>query len=134
MANANFSTFWSNEVLDHLFGKGGRDYASPTLWIALSTTEPSNDGSNVTEPADGYARVSCVASTWTAGAADSLINSLTVSFGEASGDWGNISHFAIYDSITNGNMLAAGSIAVTKAIDIGDTPKFAPGLFKIKLV
>jgi len=43
-----FSNYWENKILDHIFGKGS--YAPPTIYVGLSTADPTDDGSGLAEP------------------------------------------------------------------------------------
>ena len=50
-----FSDYWENKILDHIFGKGS--YTPPTIYVGLSTADPTDDGSGLAEPSgNGYAR------------------------------------------------------------------------------
>jgi len=125
----NISTYWANEILDHLFGKGA--YTPPTIYVALSTSEPTDTGTNVTEPAGGaYARKATAAADWNAssvGAGRIIDNANAIEFAEASGSWGTLSHFALYDAPEAGNFLGWGALATSKAVGSGDTARFAAG-------
>ncbi len=119
-----FTDYLELKVLDHLFG--GEAYEQPAIvWVALSTTEIEDDGTGITEPAaeDGYARVE-IGNTPTddewedaelaMGPDEYEIarkrNSEVLEFPEATGDWGEITHFALFDSAVGGNMLAYGEL------------------------
>lgn len=131
----SFSDFLELEVLDQIFG--ALDYAEPaTLYIALSTADPTEDGSGLAEPAGGsYARKSVDnnKTTWTTAAAGALANAIAIEFVQATGDWGTITHFAIMDAASGGNMLGYGVLGTAKAIDNGDTARFAIGELDITL-
>jgi hypothetical protein len=69
-----FSDYWENKILDHIFGKG--NYTPPTIYVGLSTTDPTDDGSGLTEPSgNGYTRVQTFASDWNAASNSTLDNS-----------------------------------------------------------
>lgn len=126
----SFADFWEGEILDHLFSIGA--YAAPATWIGLSTADPLDDASGLAEPAGGsYARVQ-VDAAWSR-AGNEVDNDAEIAFPEATGDWGTISHFAIFDANAAGNMMAHGSLAASKAIDTGDTLKFPAGDLNITL-
>jgi hypothetical protein len=128
----SFSDYWENEILDHVFGKGS--YAPPTIYVALSTADPTDDGSGIAEPnGDGYARVQTQASEWNTASAGSLDNANDITFPEATGNWGTISHFALFDAASAGNMLAHGTLSQSKNIGSGDTAKFAAGDLDVSL-
>ena len=109
--------------LDHVFENTA--FTVPTnIYIALSTTLPAEDGTNVSEPGAGaYARK--VMNTWNAAAARKVTNNGVITFATATAAWGNITHYAIYDAITAGNFLAYGSLAVAKDVVNGNTPCIA---------
>lgn len=127
----SFSNYLENELLDHLLKTGA--YSVPTnIYIALSTADPGESGGTIAEPSgNNYARTAC--NTWDTAASGQSANTGAVTFPQASGSWGTISHFALYDASTSGNMLAYGSLAVSKAIGSGDTAQFAAGAITIGL-
>lgn len=128
----SFGNFWENEILDHLFGKGS--YSPPTIYVVLSTADPTDDASGLAEPSGGsYARVATSGATWTTASGGALDNASAITFPTATGSWGTISHFALYDGSSGGNMLAHGDLAVEKAIVSGDTLQFAAGALDVTL-
>ena len=125
----SFSNYLENELLDHLFGCSTRDFSSPAnIFIALSTADPTEDGSGLAEPSgNGYARKSTAGTDWNASSGGSVDNSGELSFPEATGAWGTLTHFALFDAASGGNMLAHGSLSQSKAIENGDTAIFGAG-------
>ncbi len=128
----SFSNHWEDEILDHLFGKGS--YTPPTIYVALSTADPTDDASGLAEPSgNGYARKVTAASDWNASSGGATANANAIEFAEASGSWGTVTHFALYDALSGGNMLAHGSLTTSKAITSGDTASFAAGDLDVTL-
>lgn len=123
----SISDFLEDELIDHVFDTGA--YTPPTVYVALSTTEPADDGSNVSEPSDGYARVAH--SSWDAASSRLTENTGVITFPQASGDWGTITHYALYDALTDGDMLGAGALSVSKNVVSGNTPTIADGEIEI---
>lgn len=128
---AGFSNYAEEMVLDHIVGKAS--FTMPSVWVALSTTEPQEDGTGVTEPSDGYVRKSTAAADWEDAVGGAIQNANDITFAEASGSWGSITHFALYDAASGGNMLAYSILGAAKTISSGDTPKFAAGDLDITL-
>ena len=127
-----FSDYWENKILDHIFGKGS--YTSPTIYVGLSTADPTDVGSGLAEPrGNGYARTQTSASDWNAASNGSLDNSNDITFAQATGSWGTITHFALFDAITAGNMLAHGVLSQSKTIGNSDTARFQAGDLDISL-
>ena len=123
----NISDALANALLDHFFGKAA--YTPPTnIFVALSTTEPSDAGGNVTEPTgNNYSRKQTAPADWDTSASRGIDNANVLEFPEASGSWGTITHFALYDAATNGTFLGWGALTSSKIIGENDTPRFAAG-------
>lgn len=115
------TNYAANRVLQALCGKASSITLGQTAYVGLSTTTPTAAGGNVTEPSgNGYSRVmlgNCSQSytqkmgTPSGGA---VSNTEIIYCTEATGAWGTITHFCIYDALTGGNLLAYG--ALTTAI------------------
>jgi len=122
----SFSDYLEDEVLDHVLGAGV--FTPPgAVYVALSRADPTDTGSGMDEPSgDGYSRVAVTnnLTEWPASVAGSKSNANPVLFSEATGAWGTISHFAIFDDPTAGNMLMYSALAVPKAITSGDVLEF----------
>lgn len=130
----SFSDFLEDELLDHVLMKGA--YTPPTnIFVALCTADPTDagTGSTITEPASNYARVSTSGSDWDAAASGATANATAIEFTQATGSWGTITHFALVDAASAGNMLGHGALDTSKAIESGDTAKFAIGELDITL-
>lgn len=127
----SFSNYLEIELLDQIVGK--TDYTMPTAYVALCTADPTDAGTgaamNEVADANAYARVSTAGADWNAAAAGSISNANDISFTEATGAWGTVTHFAIVDNTTHGagNVLVHGSLAASKAVASGDTVKFEGG-------
>ena len=128
----SFADYWENEILDHLFGKG--NYTPPTIYVGLSTADPTDDATGLAEPSgNAYARVATSGANWNAASSGTIDNANDITFPEASGSWGTLTHFALFDAASGGNMLAHGSLSVSKTISSGDTAKFAAGDLDVSL-
>lgn len=122
----SFSDWTEDNVLDHLVGKTA--FPMPTAFVGLSTADPLDDASGLAEPVgNGYARVTTVGGDWNAASGGSISNANDVTFPQASGDWGTLTHFAVFDAASGGNMLFHGSLTSSKHIESGETAKFAGG-------
>ncbi len=133
----SFSNYLEVSLLDHVFGTGegaAHTFARPDKWIALCKTAviEADSGVTITEPTSGsYGRV--LMSTWDKATAGATENTLDITYIQATGNWGTILDFAICDAETDGNVLAYGSLTVSKSVESGDTPKFAVGDLDITL-
>lgn len=134
----SFSDQLENDVLDHVFG--GTTYTQPTtVWIGLSTADPGEAAAGLAEPSgNGYARVARVnnSTTWRAAASGVKQNSAELTFPEASGSWGTISHVALWVHPTSTGaavFLGSGALGTSKAVTTGDTPRFQTDSLQVNL-
>jgi hypothetical protein len=107
-------------------------YTSPTtVYAALFTSDPTDAGSGTECTGSGYARK---AITFAAPSNGVTTNSAAAcEFDQATGDWGTLTHFAIFDALTTGNMLYYGALTASKTIANGDVFKFATSSVTVTL-
>ena len=131
----SFSDYTEQGLLNSYFGNTsafGTLSSRPNIFVGLSSTAPNDAGANVTEPVgNAYARVATTPGDWNnaaAGDPSSVTNANAITFAEATGDWvggANLTHAVFYDSLSGGNYLGAGPLAVPKPVTNGDTAEFA---------
>jgi len=92
---------------------------SPTnLYLGLFLSDPEEDASGTEASGGGYARTQ-VAWNFLAGRVDAVGNSGLVTFPTATADWGVVTHWAVFDSVTGGNMLYFGSANLARDTSVG---------------
>ena len=129
----SFSDYLENKLLDHVF-RDTAFTAPSTLYVGLYTTAPTDAGGGTEVSGGSYARVSCVpASTFAAASSGATQTTSTVTFPQASGTWGTVVAFGIFDQATSGNLLAWGDLTLSKSISSGDIASFAVGDIDITL-
>lgn len=102
----------------------------PTAWyIGLFTTAPTETGGGTELSGSGYVRRSA---TFTV-SGDTASNSAAIEFPEATGSWGTITHAAVFDALSGGNMIASGALATSKLIGTGDILRIPVGGFDVTL-
>lgn len=114
----NKTTYLENKILDHVLrgNVGATAYAQPAaIYIALltATATEAGGGTEVSTAATGYARQQI---TFNAAANGATANSAAIVFPKSTAAWGTITHFAIYDAATGGNMLYYGALSASVAI------------------
>lgn len=127
------STYFKNLVADHVWHTSAETALPATYYLALSSTEPMEDGTGVTEPetASGYVRVPIVD---LADAVDGAVNNTTViSWPELITDQGAASYWAIFDAPSGGHLLMGNSLS-TKHLDAGMELKFNPGKLTLRVL
>lgn len=117
------SNYLENEILDHVLGTGAFTHPS-TVYIGLSTGSFGEDNSGTELSGSGYARQAIGFSAASGGTAS---NSANVDFPAATGSWGSVSHYGIFDASSAGNLLIHGAFSSAKTIATGDILRVASG-------
>lgn len=124
----SFTNYTETETLEWLLTTGS--VTRPTAWyIGLFTAAPGEAGGGTEVSGGSYARESA---TFTV-SGDTASNSGNIEFSEATASWGTITHVAIFDAVSGGNMLAYASLTASKAIDSGDILRIPAGDLDITL-
>lgn len=113
------TTYFLNTVAGNLFLSDTSTPLPDAYYLGLSTTAPSADGTGVTEPSSsaGYRRVEIT--DLSAPVSGVVTSTIDIEFPESLDDWGTISHYAVFDSETNGNLLIYGSLQRARSMDEG---------------
>ena len=111
----------TKKILEAIVGRD--DMYGDVVYLGLSSTTPTSNGTNITEPSGGgYKRVLVgkegVAETYKFGSASSngtsITNSTEIYFPESTGSWGPaLTHFVFYNSPTatsSSNVIAFGEL------------------------
>jgi hypothetical protein len=130
------SNFLENKVLDHVLKNTA--YTQPSsLYVGLFTNTSGNAAANLeagtlTDEVSGgsYARQSAAFSAASGGSAST---SATITFPAATANWGTITHVAVIDALTSGNVLFWGAVTTSKTIETGDTFQITSGNLTISL-
>ena len=137
MAYEGFSEYAIDKILDHATGKAA--WTMPTdVYVALFNGDPLGAGTELADPpATDYAREAMADTDWNAAAfvspTGTITNATDTDFGTAGAAWGTVSHFAVYDDPTAGNMLWSGPLEVTRSVQLNDPVKFPAGELKVRL-
>tara|TARA_R110000787_G_scaffold177797_1_gene289736 strand:- start:438 stop:824 length:387 start_codon:yes stop_codon:yes gene_type:complete len=117
------SDYLENEILDHILGTGA--YTMPTtVYVGLSTGSFADDNSGTELTGSGYARV---AASFGAAASGTASNDAAVEFPAATGSWGVVSNFGVFDASSSGNLLIHGAFSASKTITTGDILRVSVG-------
>ena len=117
---------YANTMLSNLFSSG---------YIGLSTTQPLDDGTGVTEPttAAGYARVSTGNGNFTS-ANGSITNKGYIYFPEATASWGTVMYLCVFDgSSASSRLRYFGALTSPKEISSGSVPLFRPNSINVSI-
>jgi hypothetical protein len=125
------SDYLENALLDHVLKNTA--YSQPaTLYLGLFTASTGLEANSPSAEVSGgsYARKTAA---FAAAASGSAATSGTITFDTATDNWGTITHVAVMDAITSGNVLFWGAVTTSKVIENGDTFQVSSGNLTISL-
>ena len=133
---SGFSNHSAQQVINHFIRRIAQPVPDGTF-LALMTADPTdaNDSSKEVTGA-WYARqevtswlapVNATDYTYTANTNDIAFNAVT-------GGAATVTHYAVYDALTAGNLLSSGPFPTTKVLNVDDVPtlKAGEGILKFK--
>jgi hypothetical protein len=135
---AALSDYLENKLIDWLLRN--QTFTPPaTAYVGLLTAAPSDTGGGTGVSGGSYARVSVASSlanwagtqsagstTASSGTGGTTSNNGTITFPAPTANWGTVTHFAVYDASTAGNLLFWAALTTSKTVNNGDAaPSFA---------
>lgn len=133
----SLTDYGENAIVDHIFR--GTAFTAPTVIAVGLFTSACSDAGGGTEVSGGsYARATLnpSASNWkstngttsgaSSGTSGQTSNAVAITFPAPTANWGSITHFAIFDAASSGNMLICQALSSAKTVNSGDSaPSFA---------
>ena len=120
---AEFTNYLEDKIIDHMLRN--QAYTPPsTVYLALFTAAPSDAGGGTEVSGGSYARQAVTLSAASGGASS---NSADITFPQATADWGTVTHCALMDAASGGNMLMWTALDASKTVNNGDTFKISAG-------
>lgn len=111
---AGLSDYAERAALDALF--------TGTLYVALFTAAPDDSGGGTEVSTGGYARKAATfAAAATAGGVTRKATSNSQSWTASGANYGTLTHGAIFDAVSGGNMLAWGALPAPRVVNDGDS-------------
>jgi hypothetical protein len=136
---STIGTVMQNRVLSWL--KGSTFTAAPaTVYIALWTTAPANDGTGgteVTTSGTAYARQAITTSTGFSAVSgtnpETMTNANTITWAAATANYGTVVGASIMDASTGGNLLWNVTLGASQTVNSGSTASIAAGAMSINV-
>lgn len=95
-------------------------------YVALFITATADDGTGTEVTGGAYARQPAGLLEAT-GASGTTSNTADITFPTATADWGIVTHLAVMDAVTGGNMIMHSILDASKTVNNGDTFKINAG-------
>lgn len=124
------SNITENYILDSILGSNrNTTFFGGTVYIALFTSNPGEAFSGTEVSGGSYARVSSTnnSTNWPDASGGSKSNGTSITFPSATGSWGAVTHWAIMDASTAGNIILYDALSTPVNPISGDTPFFDVG-------
>lgn len=115
--SAQTSMYLRQYVMEHVLMRANHD-SPDNLYLALFLEDPTPYGTGTEVSGDGYARQE-VAWEFT-DRVDEAMNSAMLNFPAALEDWGTVTHWGVYDSVTGGNLLYFAEAKLPRVTETGD--------------
>lgn len=127
------SDYLEDKVLDHVLGNTA--FTQPSnIYLALFTAdtglESNSPSAEISTSGTAYSRQ---AVSFGAASSGSASTDATVTFSAATANWGTITHVAVMDASTSGNVLFYGAVTTSKTIESGDTFQVSSGNLTVSL-
>lgn len=122
------SDTYENNFLDAVLGQGFTK--DVTTYLALFTTAPTDSALGTEVSGGSYARVAVTnnGTNWSNATSSQKKNGVAITFPQASGSWGTVTHFAVMNHVSSSSataMIAWGALTSSRTVSSGDTPQFA---------
>lgn len=123
------TSYFLNLVAGNVMHSASTSSLPASYYVALSTSVPSEDGSGFAEVSGGgYTRGGFGSATEPVDGA--VANLFDIEYPEATGDWGTVQSFGLYDAETGGNLLMWDILSPAQTIVSGNQVRFKPSALK----
>jgi hypothetical protein len=125
----NLSNYLENAIINATLR--GLPYTSPSaVYVALYTSSPNEDDTGSEVTGSGYVRRTVTFNPPTNGV---TTNAADVEWPAASGNWGVITHIALRDASSAGNLLYWAALPSSRTVNNGDVFKMLAGSISLTL-
>lgn len=102
-------------------------------YVSAHTGDPGTTGANEVPSSNGYARVA--GGTFAPSGANPTVtdNDAVIEFPLATGSWGTVTHFGLWDASSGGNFIGGDALTASKAIAADDVLRFLAGELNVQI-
>ena len=121
------SDYLELKFLDHFTGTASTT-APSAVYLGLAVGSIADNAGGTELSGSNYSRK---AITFAVASSGAISSNASVEFDPATGSWGTVAYWGIWDASTSGNLLFHGAFTASKAIASGDILKVASGSLTI---
>lgn len=129
-----FSNHLAQQVANHFF-RGIAQPATSGTYLALFVADPTDANVTANEVTGTWYDRQLVAN-WSAPVEDEdstyITNTAELRFDAVEGSAVQVTHYGIYDALTNGNLLGSGPLEAVKVLNVDDVFVVKAGVAKLK--
>lgn len=128
------STYFLNLVMGNLFGTQTSTPLPTEYYLGLATSAPTAAGAcsgEISADNTGYSRVKLTGLS--APASGVIHNNSPISFPQSTAAWGTVTHYAVFDAATGGNLLFFGELEPSRTVETSTTLSILPSALTITL-
>ena len=126
---SEMSNYLETKILDYVL-RDTADWAPTTVYLALHTADPAEDGSGAEVSGGSYARQACAFDA-THATGGNTANTYAESFTNM--PVATVTHIGIWDHASAGNLLFYTAVDASKTVASGDTISVAAGAVTVTL-
>ncbi len=126
---SEMSNYLETKILDYVL-RDTADWAPTTVYLALHTADPAEDGSGAEVSGGSYARQACAFDA-THATGGNTANTSAESF--TGMPVATVTHIGIWDHASAGNLLFYTDVTASKTVGSGDTISVAAGAVTVTL-
>ena len=126
---SEMSNYLETKILDYVL-RDTADWAPATVYLALHTADPDEDGSGAEVSGGSYARQACAFDATHATGGNTANTSAESFTGMPAA---TVTHIGIWDHASAGNLLFYTAVAANKTVGSGDTISVAAGAVTVTL-
>ena len=125
------SSYLRSRLVDHTFRNTAITPAA-VVYVSLHTSDPTVSALPASEvAASWYVRQAATFAAQTV--AGQTSNTNTITYSGVTGAGVTVTHFAVWDSATIGNMLSFSPLSASKTFSVTDVPSWLPGQLGVTL-
>jgi len=127
----SFSNDLETKVLNWAFDPLSSPTRPSAIYVALHTANPDEDASGAEVTTVGTAYVRQTGQFTVTG--NTATTNAAIEYPTATADYGTVTHVAVWDAVSGGNMLAYAALTASKTIATGDVMRLPTGELDITL-
>lgn len=127
----SFSNDLETKVLNWAFDPLSSPTRPSAIYVALHTANPDEDASGTEVTTSGTAYVRQTGQFTVTG--NTATTNAAIEYPTATAGYGTVTHVAVWDAVSGGNMLAYAALTASKTIATGDVFRITTGSLDITL-